>query len=150
MKKFYLAAVMALVFAACGGSGKQSGEKSEAVPAEIEQLVQTIKTHMEAEQDEKVFVRDVYVDGNDIICVIVVEEALMEGKTMKETLLVEGISEQDFINIMKYQMMKKEVRHPDRLEPLRKYHYNVLYRYVGSRSGERIDILMRYDEFPKI
>lgn len=160
MKKYYFIALLAIfILTACGGNNRKSAGQSmksaptvtmeSSVPAEIDELAQYIRTALSSNGDDQMSLYDVYIEGKYIICVFLIDEMELGGMTIKESLLAEGMTEEDFVQIMTEQLKHDNIQHPEYIEPLRKYHYNMLYRFVGSLSGETINLEIAYYEFPE-
>lgn len=124
---------------------------ADNVPDEVRKVAMDLYVEMKTSGEEKeAYLKDIYFEGKTLVCEIVAEEVLLEGKTMKQDLLQHFSSEEEFIKKIHDQMIPRNKNKLKRLryDPLRKNHYNLMYRYIGSRSGEQIDVVVKYYEFP--
>ena len=125
---------------------------ADNVPEDVRQVAKDLYVEMKTTMDAKeAYLKDVYFEEGKLVCEIVVEEVLLEGRTMKQDLLLHFDSEEEFIKITHNQMIPRNKNKAKRLryDPLRKNHYDLVSRYVGSRSGEQIDVVVKYYELPK-
>ena len=124
---------------------------ADNAPNEIRQLAKDMYVEWKTSgNDEQTYLRDVYFEGKNLVFEIVVEEVLLDGKTMKQDLYQHFDSEEECIKTMHDQMIPKNKDKAKRLryDPLRINRYNLVHRYVGSRSNERIDVVLNYYEMP--
>ena len=125
---------------------------ADNVPEDVRKVAKDIYVEWKKNVDEKeMYLKDVYFEGKTLVCEFVVEEVLLDGRTMKQDLLKDFSSEEEFVKMIHDQMIPRNKNQAKRLryDPLRKNHYNLMYRYVGSRSGEQIDVVVKYNELPK-
>ena len=144
MKKFFylFALVAAMTLSACGGK--------KAVPQEIQDLTEVLKTHFDEQAGEEIKSSDAYVEDDNIICVLVLNEDMMEGKTLRSYFSDQGVDPDMFCNLMKAQILNNDIRHPERIKPLKEHKYNIVFRFVGSNSGEEMEMKIGYDELPDV
>ena len=158
MKKIFLSAVIiaALFFAACANlTGKGDGQQEEPKISEKEQaFVRDVLAGFNEEMPEMngdgLTFREASVEGRDFICVFSVDEALFGGTPMKKAFAEAGMNEASFASSMKG-MMFADMTPEDKtiFANLRVYKYNIVYRLIGNPSGDQMDCMIRYQEFPK-
>ena len=165
MKKLFLFAAMfaAMFLTVIGGKTNQTAlaqsparqsfiKGGDDVPDEVRQVAKDLYVEIKTEWDQKeAYLKDIYFEGKTLVCEMVVEEVLLNGRTMKQDLLQHFDSEEEYIKKAHDQIIPRNKNKTKRLrfDPLRINHYNLMYRYVGSRSGEKIEIVVKYYEFPK-
>lgn len=144
MKKFFYLAVvlMTTVLAGCGGS-----RKPEQVPEDVKIYVNQLEVMLmtEMENAEMVVCQGASIQGNDVIYQVLVIEDKLKGKTFKEWLRYEGMTEQDFIQYHRRELMRT-VLGLQGASVLRDHHYNIVLRFKGQSSWEIIDCRIGYNE----
>ncbi len=158
MKKIFLPAVIiaALFFAACANlTGKGEGQQEEPKISEKEQafvrdVLAGFNEDMPEMNGDGLTFREASVEGHNFICAFTVDEALFGGRPMKKAFAEAGMDEASFASSMK-QLMFADMTQEDKIifSNLKVYKYNLVYRLIGNLSGDQMDCMIRYQEFPK-
>lgn len=158
MKKIFLPAVIiaALFFAACANlTGKGEGQQEEPKISEKEQafvrdVLAGFNEDMPEMNGDGLTFREASVEGHNFICAFTVDEALFGGTPMKKAFAEAGMDETSFASSMK-QLMFADMTQEDKIifSNLKVYKYNLVYRLIGNLSGDQMDCMIRYQEFPK-
>lgn len=158
MKKIFLPAVIiaALFFAACANlTGKGEGQQEEPKISEKEQafvrdVLAGFNEDMPEMNGDGLTFREASVEGHNFICAFIVDEALFGGTPMKKAFAEAGMDEASFASSMK-QLMFADMTQEDKIifSNLKVYKYNLVYRLIGNLSGDQMDCMIRYQEFPK-
>ena len=151
MKKlFYYMAVVAatLTFAACGSKGPKVDMGN--APEEVKEFVNNINASIQKNHSEGVTYEGIEVKDHDILCTFTIDENQAEGLSMTEALYAQGMSPNDIQRYIKDGMLTLVRMHPasdNETRILREYQYNLVIRYKGSKSGEKIDTEIKYYEW---
>lgn len=158
MKKIFLPAVIiaALFFAACANlTGKGEGQQEEPKISEKEQafvrdVLAGFNEDMPEMNGDGLTFREASVEGHNFICAFTVDETLFGGTPMKKAFAEAGMDEASFASSMK-QLMFADMTQEDKIifSNLKVYKYNLVYRLIGNLSGDQMDCIIRYQEFPK-
>lgn len=158
MKKIFLPAVIiaALFFAACANlTGKGEGQQEEPKISEKEQafvrdVLAGFNEDMPEMNGDGLTFREASVEGHNFICAFTVDEALFGGTPMKKAFAEAGMDEASFASSMK-QLMFADMTQEDKIifSNLKVYKYNLVYRLIGNLSGDQMDCMIHYQEFPK-
>ena len=157
MKKILFPAVFiaALFFAACAHlTGKNDGQQEKPVSEEEQAFVQGVLDGLNEEMPEMngdgLTFKGASVEGRNFICAFTVDEALFGGTPMKKAFAEAGMDEASFAATMKG-MMFADMTPEDKVvfANLRVYKYNIVYRLIGNPSGDQMDCMIQYQEFPK-
>ena len=158
MKKIFLPAVIiaALFIAACANlTGKGEGQQEEPKISEKEQafvndVLAGFNEDMPEMNGDGLTFREASVEGHNFICAFTVDEALFGGTPMKKAFAEAGMDEASFASSMK-QLMFADMTQEDKIifSNLKVYKYNLVYRLIGNLSGDQMDCMIRYQEFPK-
>lgn len=148
MKKlFYLVALVAAVtFTACGNKS----EKANAVPAEITEFIASADEELGAMNENGMSYQGTALEDHDIVVTIGVDESMFYGMGMKAAFEMAGMTEDAFAQYMKAEMFSNmDEKDMKDVEVLREYKYNIVFRLVGSESGDQMNCKIGYDELPK-
>ena len=90
------------------------------------------------------------VEGRNFICAFTVDESLLGGKPMKQAFSEAGMNEESFAQTMR-ELMFEDMTAEDKaiFQSLKVYKYNLVYRLIGSSSGDQMDCVIRYQDLPK-
>lgn len=164
MKKlFYLAVlVVAVSFSACGNMSKNKEEKSDQqycqndeIPQEILKLVEERESVLSDDiykwYDGSMTFKGIDIESHDIVITAEFDEAkLPGGMTFKQACELSGMTEDFFAQSMKEKMFApNDEEHMEAAAILRKYEYNIVFRLVGSISGDKMNCKIGYDEMPQ-
>ena len=157
MKKILFPAVFiaALFFAACAHlTGKNDGQQEKPVSEEEQAFVQGVLDGLNEEMPEMngdgLTFKGASVEGRNFICAFTVDESLLGGKPMKQAFSEAGMNEESFAQTMR-ELMFEDMTAEDKaiFQSLKVYKYNLVYRLIGSSSGDQMDCVIRYQDLPK-
>lgn len=177
MKKlFYLVALMAAVsFAACGNKSENKEAEGEQqccqsndgkhqckgeckgechkheVPQEILKIVEEGRSELTGKSEDGVTFKSIDIECHDIVITAEFDEKeLPGGMTFKQACELSGMTEDFFAQGMKEEMFDPyDEEDMEAAAILRKYEYNIVFRLVGSISGEEMNCKIGYDEMPQ-
>lgn len=146
MKKlFYVIAIIiaAITFASCGNKGNKT-----EVPDSIKELAEKMDASIKANvtgPDQPTY-KGIEISGNNIIAILVVDESKCYGYTWVQAYEMMGVSVNEIVRKTKEENLSNGFFDID-VEILRQEKYNMIWRYVGSISGEKVDIVFGHDEW---
>lgn len=153
MKKlFYLVALMAAVsFTACGSKAEKSD--FDSAPEAVQVVTLEMREEMEGFSMNGLTIDCVDVEGQNIVCEISVDESLFYDMSFKEVMERSGL-DADFLAEQlkeKYFNMRvvteKGVR---RIQTMRENKCSIIFRFIGSVSGDEIEVTLSYEDVPEV
>lgn len=144
MKKLFFVATLtvALIFVGC--------KKSAPVPQDVKDFIETIDEEIGEENLEEsgMSYEGINIEGNDVVMAFELDESEFSGKSFKEAFKMLGMSEEDLADLMKESMFESDAFNGDDFEPLRKNKFNLVFRFIGSKSKDEMNCRIEYDELP--
>ena len=118
-------------------------------PRETPEIIKDFKASFEVELARSTLgCQGSEINGNDIIFTIEVDESKMRGKSMKEVFRETGNSTDLIAQSMVAQIQPENKDEEAQLVALRAYEYNLVFRFVGSRTKEEIICTITPDMLP--
>jgi len=120
------------------------------VPEEIIEVIGGFETIFSIMSEQGVTYRGIEIEGNDIVCVLELDEEMFGYDNFVTAFRNAGFDEevlhdrlQEAMNsVSGGQQASKE------FDAMRTYKFNLVMRYVGSKSKARLQARLRYDELP--
>lgn len=157
MKKFFFCAAMiaalSMAFVSCG-SKNNGGPKFNPgnAPAEIKEMAQNMYNSSSQQNQEGMTYNGLEIVGHDIISTFTMDEGNMDGMTFTQALQAEGMSISEFKQYMKNMILYMVQSLPSSASQnnaylLRDKEYNLVFRFIGSKSQEKMDVRVEYYEW---
>ena len=158
MKKllYLVAFVVAVTFAACGNKSEKSGdtaaeqEMSAFEQGFVEGFIEGMDEELSGIAEEGMQYSGTVVDGKRFICTFTVDESLFGGLSMRQAFQYVGMTEEVFAQTMKTEMQKSMTeQEAELMSTLSQLKYDLVFRLVGSESGEEMNCKIGHEEFAR-
>ena len=170
MKKFFyfVAFVAAISFAACGTKNDNKQNESSATgntttentAAEqemnsfeqgfIEGFIEGMDEELAGMEEDGMKYTGTVVDGKSFICTFTIDESQFGGMSMKQAFAYVGMTEDIFAQTMKTEMFDGMTdEEADLMSSLYMLKYDLIFRLVGSESGDVMNCKIGYEEFAR-
>jgi hypothetical protein len=141
MKKIFIMLILAIA----GVAGVQA--QSEKEQAFIDGFIEGLDQELAALNEAGMIYDDTNLEGKNIICSIIVDEAQFGGMSMIAAFQMIGVDEETFGEMMRKEMFAQNLGTDERagLQMLKDYGYKIYFRIIGSPSGEEMNCLVDYE-----
>ncbi|MBQ2541258.1 MAG: hypothetical protein II551_06400 [Paludibacteraceae bacterium] len=153
MKKLFLflltCLMTAAVYAQSGSLADRLSASSSDAPKEIRDLLPGLRREFADFNEEGMSFQDVKIEGQNMVIVLGVDESEFQGMDIRSAFLMAGMDEKSLGMQMKdglFDDLDDEAR--AMIATLRKYRYNIVCRFLGIPSGEHMDAVIPYTDFP--
>ena len=154
MKRFFfcaaMIAAMSLAFVSCGGKNN-GGPKFNTgnAPASIVKIATDMHNSLVSQNQEGATYEGLEIIGHDIVMTLTIDEGRMNGMTLSEAMQAQGMSIYDYQKYIKDALLYMLKSYPGvdtDVRAMKSEQYNIVANYVGSKSGEKIQVRIEYYE----
>lgn len=141
MKKIFIV----LIFAIAGIAGAQA--QNETDQAFINGFIEALDQELASLNEAGMRYSGTSLEGKNIICSIIVDEAQFGGTSMKVAFQMIGIDEETFGEMMRQEMFAQNFGADELagLQMLKGYGYKIYFRIIGDPSGEKMNCKVDYE-----
>lgn len=141
-KHFVFAIIIAFIFSACGGNSIAN------LPDGIREFVEKENTEIETDFDAEGFRYDgIIVEGNNLVCINTIDESNSGYGTPISNIFDLSKASEAKMPIMQAMIKAQGEEYAEYIfKLLREHQYNIVYRYVGSITKQKIDLCTFYWE----
>ncbi len=134
-----------LILAIAGVAGAQAQNETEQ--AFINGFIEGLDQELAALNEAGMIYDDTNLEGKNIICSIILDEAQFGGMSMIAAFQMIGVDEETFGEMMRKEMFSQNLGADERagLQMLKDYGYKIYFRIIGSPSGEEMNCLVDYE-----
>ena len=141
MKKLFLMATLVAAFMLSSCS---------KTPKPILQIADEFRTEMAEQSDEGMAFQSVELEDHAIVITAELDESSFEGMSFKDAFAIVGVDEEFLTNEMKKNFFEDlDEQDKEQIEALRKYQYDIVFRFVGSESKDVMEAKLSYEDLPK-
>ncbi len=141
MKKIFIVLILAIV----GIAGAQAQNETEQVF--INGFIEGLDHELASLNEAGMRYSGTSLEGKNIICSIIVDEAQFGGMSMKAAFQMIGIDEETFGEMMRKEMFAQNLGADELagLQMLKGYGYKIYFRIIGTPSGEKMNCKVDYE-----
>ena len=119
-------------------------------PKPILQIADEFRTEMAEQSEDGLAFQSVELEDHAIVITAELDESSFEGMSFKDAFAIVGVDEEFLSNEMLKSMFEDlDEEDKEQIEALRKYEYNLVFRFVGSESKEVMEAVVSYEDLPK-
>lgn len=145
MRKLFYVAAFAAVVVLSGCNRKPS------TPEAVQALADELNAEMVSRTDGFSY-KSVTAEGKDIICDVIVDESMFDGRSLNEALAWYGLTEEVLADQLKDKFFslrivtEKAVR---RFQTMHENECDFVFRFHGSESGDLFEVVLSHEDLPE-